>query len=347
MTKGPNYLWQIDLLDFTSDRYAKVNSGFKYILCCIDTFSKVLLTWPLKTKSAADVHDALTATIEASTPRVRKIQTDQGLEFFNARFKAYLRTLGVQHYHSWTDKKASIVERCQRTIRNRLGKYWERTGRLRWVDVLPEITESYNNSFHRTIGMAPSQVTLSPTCIALIKSRMYPKPNRASPNFEKYRQWQLKNRRMAKRTKKMLKVDDFVRVLTDKKTFPKESDKNFSNEIFRITAVRDAREEGFDTLDEEPITFKIARLDGARIPRGKAIERKSIRGSFYRSELQKVSHLERQVNIDEPIPHPEPEEQPLLNTRQEEVNRRTSGSSRVIRDRYNLRDGSAPRVYPR
>ena len=28
----------------------------------------------------------------------------------------------------------------------------------RWIDVLPEIVQSYNNSFHRTIEMAPNEV---------------------------------------------------------------------------------------------------------------------------------------------------------------------------------------------
>ena len=139
MTKGPNYLWQIDLLDFSKPRYARVNSGYRYILCCIDTFSKRLWTWPLRRKTAREVHDALFYTIINSRPRVKKIQTDQGMEFFNTQFREFLANLRTEHdtpvqlYHSWTDKKASIVERCQRTLRNRLGKYWERSGSLRWV----------------------------------------------------------------------------------------------------------------------------------------------------------------------------------------------------------------------
>ena len=350
MTKYRNYLWQIDLLVFTTERYARVNSGFKYILCCIDTFSKKLWTWALKTKSADEVYTALSRRILASNPRVLKIQTDQGLEFFNNRFKEFLRDAGVQLYHSFTDKKASIVERCQRTIRNRLGKYWESTGRLRWVDVLPEITESYNNSFHRTIGMTPNQVTNSDEHRELIKSRMYPKPNRGEPGYAKYREQRIKNRHMVAAAKKKIKIGDFVRVLTDRKTFPKESDKNFSNEIFRVIGIRDAIAEGFTNYDDEPITFKIERLRGARIPRGRAVERRSIRGSFYLRELQKVKRPEV---VQEPIPPPNPDEQVLnpeelpLNNHQVEVNTRNRGNTRLLRPAYNLRDGRAPRVYPR
>jgi len=352
VTKRPNYLWQIDLLVFTTERYTRVNSGYKYILCCIDTFSKVLQTWALKTKSAEEVYEALRDTIIASDPRVEKIQTDQGLEFFNNRFKTFLQNEGVNLYHSWTDKKASIVERCQRTIRNRLGKYWERTGSLRWVDVLPQITESYNNSFHRTIGMTPNEVTNEPDQTRLIIKRIYPKPRRGDPGYVEYKQRQLKNNLTAKAAKKKIKVGDFVRVLTDRKTFPKESDKNFSNEIFRVSEIRDVLALGFTSYDEDPITFKIERLRGARIPIGRARERKSINGSFYLRELQKVTRHVGPMN-QEVIPPPNPEEQVLnpeevpLNNRQVEVNRRNTGNTRLLRPGYNLRDARAPRVYPR
>lgn len=350
MTKGPNYLWQIDLLDFTKPRYARVNSGYKYILCCIDTFSKRLWTWPLRRKTAREVHDALFYTIINSRPRVKKIQTDQGMEFFNTQFRAFLANLRTEHdtpvqlYHSWTDKKASIVERCQRTLRNRLGKYWERSGSLRWVDVLQDITESYNNSFHRTIGMTPNEVTEDHT--EIIKSRMYPKPNPGESGYEKQRLQRIKNRRSARKAKKKIKVGDFVRVLTDRKTFSKESDKNFTNEIFRVTEIRDPTLRGFDTYDQEPVTFKIARLRGARIPIGRARERRSINGSFYLSELQKVKQPEF---VEEPITPPgsEPEEPAEANNRQEEINRRNNENRRILRDQYGFRPVRAPIRYPR
>ena len=358
ITKGPNYLWQIDLLDFTTDRYTRVNSGYRYILCCIDTFSKRLWTWPLRRKTAKEVHDALFYTIVNSRPRVKKIQTDQGMEFFNRQFKTFLRNLQipVQLYHSWTDKKASIVERCQRTLRNRLGKYWEMTGSLRWVDVLQDVTDSYNNSYHRTIGMTPNEVTGTRANIRLIRRRMYPRSNQGEPGYEEYRRQRIKNMLLASKTKDMIKIGDFVRVLTDVKRFPKESDKNFTNEIFRVSEMRDPMAYGY-TYDLEPITFKITRLRGAVIPRGRARERKSIKGSFYQSELQKIKRSEREL-VQEPIPPPDHEEQPAEpqleeqiaepNIRQEEIDRRNIGNRRVQRDQYNFRVGRRePIRYPR
>ena len=68
-------------------------------------------------------------------------------------------------------KKASIVERVQRTIRGRLFKLFTANKNNKWVDVLPEIIESYNNSVHSTIQMKPSDVKPEHTNILL--KRLY------------------------------------------------------------------------------------------------------------------------------------------------------------------------------
>ena len=174
MTKGIRYLWQIDLLDFSTARYTRVNSGYRFILCIIDTFSKRLWTFPLRRKSATAVHDAMFSLLLPRYQRPIKIQADQGTEFFNSRFETLLNRFNppITLYNTWSDKKASIVERVQRTLRNRLGKYWEESGTKRWIDVLPRITQSYNNSFHRSIGMTPNEVTGANE--TLVRNRLYP-----------------------------------------------------------------------------------------------------------------------------------------------------------------------------
>ena len=44
------------------------------------------------------------------------IQVDRGTEFYNYMFQNMLSALGVQLYSTYSEKKASIVERVQRTI---------------------------------------------------------------------------------------------------------------------------------------------------------------------------------------------------------------------------------------
>ena len=277
MTKGIRYLWQIDLLDFSTVRYTRVNSGYRFILCIIDTFSKQLWTFPLKHKNATAVHDAMFFLLLPRYQRPQKIQADEGTEFFNQRFETLLNRFNppITLYNTWSAKKASIVERVQRTLRNRLGKYWEENGSKRWIDVLPRITQSYNNSFHRSIGMTPNQVTVANE--ALVRRRLYPKPAPGDVGFLKYTRRRSKNQRVANKTQVNIRVGDLVRQLSPRTVFNKESDPNFSNVIYRVSVVRDPRLLRFQSLDHEPLTFKLETMTG-----------NAINGSFYLSELQKV-----------------------------------------------------------
>jgi len=56
--------------------------------------------------------------------------------------------------------KANYAERALKTIKGRLMRYFSHKRTARWVDVLPQITESYNNTWHRTIKRKPSSVTI-------------------------------------------------------------------------------------------------------------------------------------------------------------------------------------------
>ena len=244
----------MDLLDFR--KWSTENGGYNYICCAIDVFTKKLWTFPLKTKSANELHDTLFYFIIRERPE--KIQTDQGTEFFNRRFLNFLATMRppIPLYNTWSIKKASVVERVQRTLRNRLGKIWEKNGNHRWIDVLADITESYNNSTHRSIGMKPNDV--GPQHHQLIYDRLYP----LTPP-EKRR----KDHALTKRRLKQLKIGDHVRLLEYRTKFRKESDLAWTNEVFTISEV----------LLTEPVTFKVKDLGGV-----------DIKGAFYFEELIKI-----------------------------------------------------------
>lgn len=55
--------------------------------------------------------------------------------------------------------KAGVVERFNRTMRTRLARYMTENNTKRWIDYLPEFISNYNSSFHRSIGMAPRDVS--------------------------------------------------------------------------------------------------------------------------------------------------------------------------------------------
>ena len=90
------------------------------------------------------------------------IITDRGLEFYNSKVQNVFLKYGINHYstNTKTPWKASMAERVIRTIKSRLQKYFYKTKSKKWVEILPDIIANYNKTPHRTIGMAPDQVTV-------------------------------------------------------------------------------------------------------------------------------------------------------------------------------------------
>jgi len=66
---------------------------------------------------------------------------------------------GIHYFASESDQKAAVVERFNRTIKTRLWTYMSDRGSVRWLDVLVKLVDAYNHSYHRSIGMAPTDVT--------------------------------------------------------------------------------------------------------------------------------------------------------------------------------------------
>jgi hypothetical protein len=65
----------------------------------------------------------------------------------------------VDHFYTQNEQKSCYAERCIKTLKSKLFRYLSRHQTHRWIDILDEITQSYNGSYHRSIKMAPRVVT--------------------------------------------------------------------------------------------------------------------------------------------------------------------------------------------
>ena len=75
---GIDQQWQMDLADMQSMQ--KFNDGYRYLLVCIDVFSKYAWVVPLKNKTGPTLVEAF-KVILMSGRKPEKIMTDQGTEF--------------------------------------------------------------------------------------------------------------------------------------------------------------------------------------------------------------------------------------------------------------------------
>jgi len=127
-------------------------------LTAIDVFSKRAWAIPLKTKTSREVASAFERIL--GDVRFNMVQTDKGTEFMNVHFQRLTNERDVHHYASENeDIKASVVEQFNRTLKDRMHRYFSAHQTRRYLDVLDNLVYSYNNTRHRSIGMAPSEVT--------------------------------------------------------------------------------------------------------------------------------------------------------------------------------------------
>ena len=109
----------------------------------------------MKSKSARSLVQAFDSILSEKT-KPEKLRADKGTEFFNESFQQYLKKQGIQFYIAKNEPKASVVERVNRTLKSKLYRYFTGVNSLRYVDVLQDIVDSYNNTYHRSIGRAVS-----------------------------------------------------------------------------------------------------------------------------------------------------------------------------------------------
>ena len=81
--RGINELWQADLVDLSS--LSNENNSYRYLLTCIDVFSKFARVEPLKNKSGKTLTLAFMNMI--ANQQCRLLQTDKGTEFLNGTFQ--------------------------------------------------------------------------------------------------------------------------------------------------------------------------------------------------------------------------------------------------------------------
>ncbi|KAG1647689.1 putative uncharacterized transposon-derived protein F54H12.3 [Nymphon striatum] len=226
-----NELWECDIMDCSN--VTKYNKEFKYLLVVIDALSKYGYARKLKSKNAVEVCKAFTSILkEGHTPI--NLRTDRGSEFINKCFKEVTDRYSINHYFTYNETKAAIIERWIRTLRMKMARYFTANNTRRYVDVLDSMIDSYNNSVHSSIGMKPSKVT--PHNQKKARAKLYKNMKEPSKIF-KY------------------KVGQNVRISKLKKAFDKDYEKKWTDEIFIIRQL----------VSREIPVYKINDLQGERI----------------------------------------------------------------------------------
>ena len=151
-------------------------------------------------------------------------------------------------YSTFNEGKAVVIERFNRTLKNKMYKYFTANNTCKYVDVLPDVIYEYNNHKHSTINMTPTEASM------------------------KYNEKVIQNDVYSIHDKTIYKskfmVEDRVRISKYKRTlFDKGYTPNWSEEVFVIVGIQHTN----------PTTYII-----------KDYNNEIIEGSFYENELKKT-----------------------------------------------------------
>lgn len=210
--------------------YSRENQGYRYILTVIDLFSRFAYALPLKNKTGIEVANTLDELFKQSKPKY--LQTDQGLEFYNSHVTKILEKYNVELFSIYSEKKAAVVERFNRTLKEKMFRMFTFQGNYKWYDKLQDLVDAYNNTYHRTLKAIPSRVNKANETDVWIKQYSDLKPGKDT----------LK-----------LKVGDRVRITKAKTLFDKGYLQNWTDEEFIIKEIN---------TKYNPIMYTLSALDG-------------------------------------------------------------------------------------
>ena len=262
VVEGLDSQWDVDLMDMKD--LAGDNEGYQYVLIAIDVFSRFASCTPTKSKAGKDVLASMKRLL--SGPRRPKvIRTDKGREFNNKDVTQFLSSEGIHHFSAQNaETKANYAERLIKTIKHRLYRYFIKNRTQKYVDILPEVVESYNNTVHSSLGRTPASI------------------NEDNEHESRYEQYTIRQKRSSGRKKVVkkkikprpyvFKLGQKVRVTHVRNVFDREYSQKWTGELFKVK--RRFKRDGLPVYGLEDWSGEV------------------IQGTFYEPELQAV-------NVDE------------------------------------------------
>jgi len=161
---------------------------------------------PLKNKTGTEVASALQKVFKERKPE--KLWVDEGKEFYNKHVQQL-----VDLYSTENEEKSSVVERWNRTMKEKMFRYFTANSARKYIDILDEFVNSYNNTVHSSIKMTPMEASKRENENQVWRNLYgdYSPPERKAPKFS---------------------IDDNVRITKKKSIFEKGYMPNWTEEIF-------------------------------------------------------------------------------------------------------------------
>ena len=143
---------------------SKYNKGITYVLCVIHLFSRYAWVIPLKNKKGSSIVEGFKKILDDSgnakhsNRKLNKIWVDHGSEFYNNKFKRFLKENDIEMYSTYNEGKLVVAERFIKTLKNKIYKHMTSIGENVYFNDLDDIVDQYSNTVDSSIKMKPKDV---------------------------------------------------------------------------------------------------------------------------------------------------------------------------------------------
>ena len=241
---NPDERVEMDLIDMT--KFERQNKGYGWIFLLVDIFTRRAYAYMMKKKTETNIEEILKQFFTKHKPEVVISDNEAG---FKSKVVQKLMDKN-EIYHSMVEpqdhKALAVVDRCVQTVKNAIYKYMKGEGTSKYIDELPTIIQSYNETPNMGIeDIAPNDATEKENIITL----------------------QILNHKkdlINKKNRVVLHVGDTVRIKKKQNSFVRSYDEKYSEEQYTIEEIKDGRailNDGQDVSLRRLI--KVVKLDSA------------------------------------------------------------------------------------
>ena len=164
LAKTPNERWGIDLivLDFyrlpNDPNPPRHNSGYRYLLMCVDYFSKKVFARPLRTRTAVRLRNAINDICVQNNTYPHILQGDS--EFSNATFQAWANLHNITLIRTTSNRPQGNgqIERMNLEMWRRLRAGFVRNNNIEWANHLDDYVINMNSQRHSKTKYTPNQL---------------------------------------------------------------------------------------------------------------------------------------------------------------------------------------------
>ena len=161
ISKSPDYCWFSDLAHYP--QFAKYNRAngkeYKFLLLCIDSFSRMTFVSKMETASARDLINGFKDIFARSNRRCKVLIADRGSNYNSVVFKEFLNREGIKLSLLSPPSKATFAEARIKLVGEKLYKLFYLNQDRRWIDKVDGIVKTLNRTYHRGLRGYPYKVT--------------------------------------------------------------------------------------------------------------------------------------------------------------------------------------------